>query len=200
MGKCLLIRPFPKKKGPPKDGKFKTHAKSLEERFEELEAAIGKLLGKMPKDLADRMPFKVAYKQTAGTNQRVPIILKNSDHPMYSTVDGGNSGSSARRAEGTPKAKYTTNNLPKDPKELINNGWKDTTPEGMAKNTSSREYIDPVTGMKVRFDPGKPGANGFEGKDHYHIHNPNSTGKNDYYLDVKGNPVAKGSKASHIIP
>ncbi|WP_339274057.1 hypothetical protein MKY59_23680 [Paenibacillus sp. FSL W8-0426] len=108
-----------------------------------------------------------------------------------------NNGQSTK---GTPKAKYTTNNLPKDPKELINNGWKDTTPEGMAKNTSSREYIDPVTGMKVRFDPGKPGANGFEGKDHYHIHNPNSTGKNDYYLDANGNPVAKGSKASHIIP
>ncbi|AET58467.1 hypothetical protein HPL003_08520 [Paenibacillus terrae HPL-003] len=102
--------------------------------------------------------------------------------------------------KGTGQAKYSTNNLPKDPKELINNGWKDTTPEGMMKNTSSREYIDPATGMKIRFDPEKPGANGFEGKDHYHIHNPNSTGKNDYYLDVSGNPVAKGSKASHIIP
>lgn len=82
--------------------------------------------------------------------------------------------------EGTPKATYTTNNLPKDPKKLINNGWKETTPEGMAKNTGSRAYIDLVTGIKVRFDPGKPGVNGFEG--------------------VNGNPVAKGSKASHIIP
>ncbi|RJG21435.1 contractile injection system protein, VgrG/Pvc8 family [Paenibacillus thiaminolyticus] len=91
-----------KKKGPPKDGKFKTHAKSLGERFEELEAAIGKLLGKMPKDMADRMPFKVAYMQKAGTNQRVPTIVKNSDHPMYSKMDGGNGeGSSGRRAEGT---------------------------------------------------------------------------------------------------
>ncbi|RJG21444.1 deaminase domain-containing protein [Paenibacillus thiaminolyticus] len=90
-----------KKKGPPKDGKFKTHAKSLGERFEELEAAIGKLLGKMPKDMADRMPFKVAYMQKAGTNQRVPTIVKNSDHPMYSKMDGGNGGGSGRRAEGT---------------------------------------------------------------------------------------------------
>jgi len=102
--------------------------------------------------------------------------------------------------KGTGKVKFSTNNLPKDPKELINNGWKDVTPEGMAKNTKSREIIDPETGMKVRFDPGKPGANGFEGKDHYHVHNPNSTGKKDYYLDINGNPVPKGSKASHIEP
>ncbi|WP_235332168.1 WXG100 family type VII secretion target [Paenibacillus terrae] len=102
--------------------------------------------------------------------------------------------------EGTGDSKLSTNNLPKDPKELMSSGWRDATPEGMAKNTQSREYIDPETGLKVRFDPGKPGANGFEGKDHYHIHNPNSTGKNDYYLDVDGNPVPKGSKASHIVP
>ena len=95
------ISHHPKKKGPPKDGKFKTHAKSLAERFEELEAAIGKLLGKMPKDMAERMPFKVAYKQMAGTNQRVPTIIKNSDHPMYSKMDGENGGGSGRRAKGT---------------------------------------------------------------------------------------------------
>ncbi|WJE54713.1 hypothetical protein QRE66_11055 [Bacillus cereus] len=98
------------------------------------------------------------------------------------------------------KIKYSYNSLPKDPRELLNHGWKDITPEGMAKNTTSREFLDPDTGMKVRFDPGKPGANGFEGKDHYHVHNPNSTGKGDYYLDVNGKPVPKGSKASHIIP
>ena len=105
------ISHHPKKKGPPKDGKFKTHAKSLAERFEELEAAIGKLLGKMPKDMAERMPFKVAYKQMAGTNQRVPTIIKNSDHPMYSKMDGENGGGSGRRAEGTgngvPKHNYS---------------------------------------------------------------------------------------------
>ena len=33
-----------------------------------------------------------------------------------------------------------------------------------------------------------------------HILNPNSTGKHDYYLDKYGNPVAKNSKASHILP
>jgi hypothetical protein len=70
----------------------------------------------------------------------------------------------------------------------------------MRKNTNSREYEDPRTGIRVRFDPGKPGAPGFEGKDHYHIYNPNRTGKGDYYLDKNGNPVPKGSKASHILP
>lgn len=46
----------------------------------------------------------------------------------------------------------------------------------------------------------KPGSPGFEGKDHYHQRNPNSTGKGDYYLDIDGNPVPKGSKRSHILP
>ncbi|WP_147385218.1 hypothetical protein [Paenibacillus thiaminolyticus] len=73
-----------------------------------MEAAIGKLLGKMPKDMAERMPFKVAYKQMAGTNH--PTIVKNSDHPMYSKVDGGNGGGSGRRAEGTGKDSV---NIPK---------------------------------------------------------------------------------------
>lgn len=48
--------------------------------------------------------------------------------------------------------------------------------------------------------PGKEGANGFEGMDHYHIYNPDSTGKMDYYIDKNGNPVPKGSKPSHIVP
>ncbi|RTE06441.1 hypothetical protein EJQ19_22930 [Paenibacillus whitsoniae] len=52
----------------------------------------------------------------------------------------------------------------------------------------------------VRFDPGKEGAPGFEGKDHYHIDNPNKTGRLDYYLDKNGNPVVKGSKPSHVLP
>lgn len=56
------------------------------------------------------------------------------------------------------------------------------------------------TDQKVRFDPAKEGANGFEGKDHYHIYNPNSTGKSDYYLDSNGRPVRKGSKPSHVLP
>lgn len=91
-------------------------------------------------------------------------------------------------------------NYPKDPNALIDDGWEDVTPEGMKNNTSSREFIDPETGTKVRFDPETPGVPGFEGQDHYHNYNPKSTGKGDYYLDIDGNPVPKGSKASHILP
>jgi hypothetical protein len=30
--------------------------------------------------------------------------------------------------------------------------------------------------------------------------NPNKTGKSDEYLDRNGNPVARGSDPSHIVP
>ncbi|CAG7648207.1 hypothetical protein PAESOLCIP111_05552 [Paenibacillus solanacearum] len=102
--------------------------------------------------------------------------------------------------KGPGGMKFSFSNLPKNPNELLKNGWKDVTPDGMLKNTTSREYHDEVTGFKVRFDPGKEGANGFEGMDHYHFYNPNSTGKMDYYIDKSGNPVPKGSKPSHIVP
>ena len=55
-------------------------------------------------------------------------------------------------------------------------------------------------GLKVRYDKGDPSQGGYGGKDHYHVLNPNSTGKHDYYLDKDGNPVPKNSKASHITP
>lgn len=82
----------------------------------------------------------------------------------------------------------------------MNERWEDVTDPRMRENTDSREYYNPETGQKVRFDKGREGANGFEGKDHYHIYNPNSTGKNDKYLDINGNPVRKGSKPSHVLP
>lgn len=56
------------------------------------------------------------------------------------------------------------------------------------------------TGLKIRFDEKVNGAKGFKGKNHYHILNPNVTGNKDLYLDKNGNPVNKGSKASHILP
>ena len=82
--------------------------------------------------------------------------------------------------------------------ELKNSGWKDITPFKMKKNTTSRTYKK--NDITIRYDKGIKGAGGYKGKDHYHILNPNATGKHDYYLDVFGNPVPKNSKASHIIP
>ncbi len=86
------------------------------------------------------------------------------------------------------------------PQQLLEEGWVDITNPKMAANTTSREFLEPKTGLKVRFDKGVDGANGFEAVDHYHIMNPNYTNKKvDYYFDINGNPVGKGSKASHIV-
>ena len=100
------------------------------------------------------------------------------------------------------KDTYTkvVSNLPKNPNTLIERGWKESTPEKMAQNTSSKIFTHEKSGLQIRFDKGEKNATGFKGKDHYHILNPNSTGKHDHYLDINGNPVAKNSKASHIIP
>jgi len=93
-----------------------------------------------------------------------------------------------------------TFDLPKNPKALEDAGWHDITHPDMRANTTSKEYHNPETGQRVRFDEGKVGAHGWEGKDHYHVHNPHSTGKGDFYLDVHGKPTNKGSNASHISP
>ena len=88
----------------------------------------------------------------------------------------------------------------KSPQQLIEDGWEDITNSKMAANTNSREFYDPKSGLKIRFDKGVDGANGFEAVDHYHVMNPNYTNKKvDYYLDIDGKPVGKGSKASNIV-
>ncbi len=88
----------------------------------------------------------------------------------------------------------------KSPQQLIADGWEDVTNPKMATNTASREFYDPKSGLKIRFDKGVNGANGFEAVDHYHVMNRNYTNKKvDYYLDIDGKPVGKGAKASHIV-
>lgn len=115
-------------------------------------------------------------------------------------MGAGNSG----LYNNTKGSKSTLSNrissLPKKPNNLTKQGWKETTPPLMASKTSSRTFTDKNTGLNIRFDKGNKGAGGYGGKDHYHILNPNSTGKHDYYLDKNGNPVPKNSKKSHIIP
>ena len=66
----------------------------------------------------------------------------------------------------------------------------------MCRNQRQQLDID----VKIRFDLGSAGAQGFRGKNHYHIYNPNATGQRDLYLDKMGNPVRKGAKTSHILP
>ncbi|MFG6324302.1 MAG: RHS repeat-associated core domain-containing protein [Lachnospiraceae bacterium] len=86
------------------------------------------------------------------------------------------------------------------PQQLLANGWQDVTDPRMAINTLSKELYNPKTGMRIRFDKGVAGASGFEAVDHYHIYNKNYTNKKvDFYFDINGNTVGKGSKASHIV-
>lgn len=89
--------------------------------------------------------------------------------------------------------------LPKNPNKLLNNGWEDITHPG-AKNSGHTKWRETSTGLIVGFDKGTPGANGFRGKDHYHIFNPDATGNHNLYLDMNGNPVRKGSAKSHVLP
>ena len=86
------------------------------------------------------------------------------------------------------------------PPNKLANEWKDTTNPKAEENGSNRtSYTNTNNGMKIEFDKGVKGANGFKGKDHYHIKNPSSTGKSDYYLDINGNPCPKNSTKSHIV-
>ena len=74
--------------------------------------------------------------------------------------------------------------------------WEEVThPDN---KSGSRDFQHKETKEKIRWDPGKDGKSGWEGKDHWHRYNPNKTGKGDYYLDRLGNIVRKGSNASHI--
>jgi len=89
--------------------------------------------------------------------------------------------------------------LPADPKELLDNGWEDISHPGQ-RNSGHLELQETSTGLRIRFDKGVAGANGFKGKNHYHVYNPDATGNSDLYLDKNGNPVRKNSTASHILP
>ena len=93
----------------------------------------------------------------------------------------------------------TASNLPADGSTLVSQGWEEISHPRQAE-AGSHIYEDPSTGLRIRFDEAAPDAKGYAGKNHYHILNPNATGSKDLYLDKNGNPVAKNSKASHILP
>lgn len=89
--------------------------------------------------------------------------------------------------------------LPQTGAKLLEDGWIEITHPDAA-NAGHHVYREPDTGLRVRYDVPKEGAHGFEGVDHYHILNPNANDQGDMYLDKNGNPVKRGSKASHILP
>jgi len=90
--------------------------------------------------------------------------------------------------------------LPKNPDNLLRHGWKEITHPAKRTGTTSRDYIESKTGLKILFDKGDPTETGFKAIDHYHVRNPNSDKKAEYYLDRYGNPIPKNSAKSHIIP
>ena len=89
--------------------------------------------------------------------------------------------------------------LPKDPQKLLDSGWEDISHPDQ-KKSGHWELKETSTGLKIRYDKKVPGANGFKGKNHYHIYNPDATSNKNLYLDKKGNPVRRGSAKSHILP
>ena len=89
--------------------------------------------------------------------------------------------------------------LPKKGAQLLKHGWEEIS-HSMQALHGHHTYREVATGLRIRYDMAKPGQPGFEGKDHYHIYNPNATGARDRYLDKYGNPVGRNSKESHIMP
>lgn len=91
-------------------------------------------------------------------------------------------------------------NLPPHPDKKFLEDWNDITHPKARENSSNIKYEHKETGLRVRFDPATPGAPGFNGKDHWHVYNPNKTSKQNEYLDENGNPTRDGSNPSHILP
>ena len=77
-------------------------------------------------------------------------------------------------------------NLPNNPRKLLKNGWTNISHPAEIAN-GMMKLKEESTGLKVRFDQGRPD-------------NPSATSKNNIYLNKNGDPVAKGSPASHILP
>ncbi len=87
--------------------------------------------------------------------------------------------------------------LPINPENDKN--WEDVSnKKAQAKGHST--YKNKETGGIIEYDKGQPGKPGHKGHDHYHRPNPNKSGKDDWYLDAKKNPVADSSEASHLYP
>ena len=130
----------------------------------------------------------------------IPVIGEVADTAKLAKMadDAIDAAKAVDKVSDVGKAVIKIPKLPKTPTKLKSSGWKETTSAAMKKNTTSRTFKK--DGLTIRFDKGKKGAGGYGGKDHYHILNPKSTGKHDYYLDKYGNPVPKNSKASHIVP
>ena len=82
--------------------------------------------------------------------------------------------------------------------EDLGEDWEETTSKESGKQDIHKEYTNKKTGQKINFDKGDPSKTGWKKVDHYHVRNPVSKNKGDYYLDKYGKPCSKGSEASHL--
>jgi len=98
------------------------------------------------------------------------------------------------------KNKQRDERLPKDPEGLLNDhNWKETShPE--AKEKGHRIFENKKTGEKLRYDEAKPGEAGHKGESHWHRFNPDTTSRQDKFLDANDNPAPEHSEQSHLYP
>ena len=89
--------------------------------------------------------------------------------------------------------------LPEQDDELLRRGWEDISHPNK-RGHGFHVYRESSTGLKIQFDVAKPNPKGETGRNHYHIFNPDVHNYDDKYLDIFGNPVAKGTEESHIFP
>jgi hypothetical protein len=141
--------------------------------------------------------------QTSGSPGRSTVMQVAPPPPKKEAgASGGNpdedSSTSTAASKGTD-GKGKQSPLPANPDDLLRSGWIETTrPEAAAKG--HRDFENPQTGEKVRFDKGRLGQTGNKAVDHYHRENPSKTGDRDTNLDADGNVTPRGSKSSHIFP
>lgn len=156
--------------------------------------------GQLALDALALLPLVGGLKYMDDAAGGIKAAAKQADNLMDTGEELVYNGGKAVSIPATEIVKEKISSLPANSHKLLEKGWMDVTPSKMTANTTSKMFRDGETGLTVRFDKGREGAFGFAGQDHYHILNPSSTGKHDYYLDANGNPVAKNARASHIIP
>ena len=102
-----------------------------------------------------------------------------------------------RSLERRKKDGGTDSTLPVDP---FNDPNLEDITHPKAVKTGNYRFRQKKTGEELLFDKGDPSKSGHQAHDHYHRTNPNKYDKNHKRLDENGNPVRKGSDASHLYP
>lgn len=154
---------------------------------------LGALLGPLGAAVGGVAGVVAGIAATAGAaylaNEAISNQMSKADEEAKENLDEGE--------EQGPCVGCGDRTLPDNPDDLVEEGWVEEPDRAPGR----RRFRDPKTGEEMIFDEGRPGQTGWEGRDHYHRPNPNAPGKKkDFYLDSQGNPVNKGSSASHIPP